>query len=341
MAEIDLFSAQNSKSNEGAESRILELIDLLNEYNYQYYILSQSTINDFKFDTLLAELEKLESEYPEYASINSPTKRVGGTITKSFETITHKYPMLSLGNTYSKGELADFETRVKKQITGDVEYTVELKYDGVAISLSYEDGKLVQAVTRGDGLQGDDVTINARTIKSIPLQLKGDYPKSFEIRGEVLMHQTTFNKLNEERKAANEDEYANPRNVASGTLKMQDSSVVAQRNLDCFLYSIIGEDLGIASNYENILEAKKRGFKVSSTEQQFIIKCTSIDQIMDFVAYWDDKRKNLPFDIDGVVVKKAGRCRLMKAVKPIVTQNLPTCSVCYARRISTEVRCVL
>ncbi|MCH7534870.1 MAG: NAD-dependent DNA ligase LigA, partial [Bacteroidetes bacterium] len=275
----------------------------LNEHNHNYYILSNPVISDHDFDQLLQELADLEKEYPELASENSPTQRVGGTITRDFPTIKHSHPMLSLSNTYSKEEIVDFEARIKKQLTGEIEYTVELKYDGVAISLSYENGQLIRAVTRGDGVQGDDVTANVRTIKVIPLQLKGNYPPGFEIRGEVLMRHATFEQINEKRRLEGEDIYANPRNVASGTLKMQDSRVVASRDLDCYLYAVISEDSGITGNYENIIQSAKWGFKVSSPDKNFIIKCSSIDKIMEFINYWDKERAHLPFDIDGVVIK--------------------------------------
>ncbi len=270
------------------EKRIKELTQTLNQHNYNYYVLSQPTISDYDFDMLLKELESIEKQYPQFASPNSPTKRVGGDITKKFNTVKHQFPMLSLANTYSKEELVEWENRIKKIVDANIEYVCELKYDGVAIGIKYENGELVQALTRGDGTQGEDVTANVRTIKTIPLSLKGDYPDKFEIRGEIFFPLDNFEKLNKEREDIGEPLYANPRNTASGTLKQQDSKVVAQRGLDCFLYGVYGNNLG---------------FKIPDPKKNYIKLASSIDEIMDFVNYWDEHRHQLPFEIDGVVLK--------------------------------------
>ncbi len=287
-----------------ASQRIAELTQQLNEYNHQYYVLSQPTISDFEFDTLLKELEQLETENPTLAAPNSPTKRVGGDITKKFETLKHKYPMLSLSNSYSLEEIEEFDARVRKTIGQEVEYVCELKYDGVAIGISYENGQLVRAVTRGDGEKGEVVTANVRTIKSIPLVLKGSaYPDEFEIRGEIFMPHKVFEELNEERAEAGEALLANPRNTASGTLKMQDSSVVAQRKLDCYLYGFYTLRTPFAQHFQSIEECAKWGFKVPPTDKKFIARCKSIAEIEQFINYWDTARYDLPFDIDGIVIK--------------------------------------
>ena len=242
-------------------------------------------------------------EFPELASENSPTKRVGGTVSKEFETVTHKYQMLSLSNSYSKEDLIDFENRIQKLIEDDVEYVCELKYDGVAIGLRYVDGKLIQAVTRGDGSKGDDVTNNVRTIGSIPLELKGDYPKEFEIRGEIFLPLKAFEKLNEAKAKAGEPLMANPRNTASGTLKLQSSKLVASRGLDCYLYYLLGETLPKSTHFDNIQKAGEWGFKVPLTEERMIEKTNSIDGILSFINFWDERRHNLPFEVDGIVIK--------------------------------------
>jgi DNA ligase (NAD+) len=287
-------------TKDASKKRIDELVDELNEHNYNYYVLSSPTISDFEFDMKLKELEKLETAFPELASADSPTKRVGGEVTKEFRQVVHQYPMLSLGNTYSEQELTDFTNRVKKAIGENVEYVCELKYDGVAVGLRYENGRLVQAITRGDGEKGDDVTANVRTIKSIPLQLRGsEYPILFEIRGEVMLTHDAFEKLNEAKTEIGEAPFANPRNAASGSLKMQDSRLVAERNLDCFLYFILGENLPFGNHYDNLTEARKWGFKIP----MFMAKCRTNDDIFDFINYWNNERNNLPFDIDGVVIK--------------------------------------
>lgn len=280
--------------------QIDQLTDELNHHTYLYYQESRSEISDFEFDQKLKKLERLESEHPQYQREDSPTHRVGGTITKSFNTVRHKYPMLSLGNTYSKEDLIEFDKRVEKGLgTSDYEYFCELKFDGVAISLTYENGILKQAVTRGDGVKGDEVTANARTIKTIPLSLTGDFPESFEVRGEVFMPKAVFKSLNEERQKNGEALLANPRNTASGTLKMQDSSVVANRQLDCFLYSLLGENLSPQTHEESIHLLESLKFNVSPTYQ----KCQNIEQVIDYINTWEQKRHELPLETDGIVIK--------------------------------------
>lgn len=286
------------------KEKIQQLTQEINQHNYNYYVLSNPTVSDYDFDMMLEQLIKLEQEYPEFADENSPTKRVGGQVTKEFETVKHKYPMLSLGNSYSKEEIVDFETRIKKLVDGEIEYVCELKYDGVAIGITYVNGKLTRALTRGDGTQGDDITTNVKTIKSIPLQLMGnDFPNEFEIRGEIFLPKNVFEELNREREEIGEQLYANARNTASGTIKMQDSAVVAQRKLDSYLYFVLGENLPFKTHYESIETAGKWGFKVPSVKDNFIKKCKNIDEIFDFINYWDKKRNELNFDIDGVVIK--------------------------------------
>lgn len=286
-----------------AEKKVKQLSAELSNHNHSYYVLSLPTISDFQFDKMLSELQDLELEFPDFAYSTSPTKRVGGEITKDFETVTHKYRMLSLSNSYSKEDLFEFEKRIQKILEEEVEYVCELKYDGVAIGLKYINGELVQATTRGDGTRGDDVTINVRTIGSIPLQLKGDYPKEFEIRGEIFMPLRAFEKLNKEKEKAGEPLMANPRNTASGTLKMQSSKIVAKRGLDCYLYYMLGEDLPKETHLANLLAAGEWGFKVPSLKDRMIEKTKSIEGIIDFIEYWDSKRSDLPFEVDGIVIK--------------------------------------
>jgi DNA ligase (NAD+) len=282
------------------KKKIEELSKQLEEHNYNYYVLSEPTISDYEFDKMLEELIKLEKEHPEYLQPDSPSQRVGGQITKEFKTIKHKYPMLSLGNTYSEEELQNFDERIKKALSGSYEYVCELKYDGVAIGITYINGILVQAVTRGDGEKGDDITTNVKTIKSVPLKLRGsNFPKEFEIRGEIFLPRPVFNEINKEREEIGDPPLANPRNAASGTLKMQDSAVVAKRNLDCCLYFVLGEQLPYQSHYENLQAAKAWGFKVPDS----VIKTTNINGVFDFIKKWDTERNNLQFDIDGVVLK--------------------------------------
>ncbi|MCB0400750.1 MAG: NAD-dependent DNA ligase LigA [Flavobacteriales bacterium] len=287
-----------------AQDKIAALSATLREHNYNYYVLSAPTISDYDFDMMLEDLQKLEAEFPEFAADDSPTKRVGGEVTKNFETIKHKYPMLSLSNSYSREDISDFETRIKKLVEADLEYVCELKYDGVAIGITYRNGKLFRALTRGDGVQGDDITANVRTIRSIPLSLKGsDYPEEFEIRGEIFFPRDVFKRLNEEREDIGEELYANARNTASGTLKMQDSKVVSERKLDSYLYFVLGEDLPFRTHLESLQKAGEWGFKVPREENKFIKKCANIDEIFEFINYWDKERYNLNFEIDGVVIK--------------------------------------
>lgn len=282
------------------QSAIQSLREELNQHNYNYYVLDNPTISDYDFDTKLKELQELESKHPEFFDENSPTQRVGGMITKNFETITHKNRMYSLDNSYSKEDVLDWEKRIQK-ILGDVplEYTCELKYDGASISITYEHGKLKRAVTRGDGFQGDDVTNNVKTIKSVPLQLKGDYPDSFEIRGEIILPLEGFAKMNQELIEIGETPYSNPRNTASGSLKLQDSSEVAKRPLDCLLYTFIGNDVKFSTHFESLEKARSFGFKVPKEAR--LVK--SIEEVFDFIDYWNIHRHELPYETDGVVVK--------------------------------------
>lgn len=271
----------------------------LHRHNYNYYVLNAPEITDKEFDDLMRELQDLEKEHPEYADENSPTMRVGSDLNKNFTQVAHKYPMLSLGNTYSEGEVADFYERVKKALNEDFEICCELKFDGTSISLTYEDGKLVRAVTRGDGEKGDDVTDNVKTIRTIPLVLHGDYPRSFEIRGEILMPWVSFEALNREREAREEPLFANPRNAASGTLKSQNSAVVAARKLDAYLYYLLGEDLPADGHYECLQKAAQWGFKIS----EHMKKARTLQEVFDYINYWDTERKNLPVATDGIVLK--------------------------------------
>lgn len=282
------------------QEKITALREELRQHNYSYYVMDNPTISDYEFDIKLKELQKLEEEHPEFYDETSPTLRVGGAVTKNFETIQHEHRMYSLDNSYSKEDLEDWEKRIQR-ILGDVavEFTCELKYDGASISLTYEDGKLVRAVTRGDGFQGDDVTTNIKTIKSVPLQLHGDYPPKFDIRGEIILTLEGFAKMNEERLAAGEEAYMNPRNTASGSLKLQDSALVAQRPLECLLYSIVGKNLDITTQYEVLEKARAWGFKVPTIAKL----CKSTDEVMQFVEHWDEQRHTLPYETDGVVIK--------------------------------------
>ncbi|MFR6541468.1 MAG: NAD-dependent DNA ligase LigA [Butyricimonas virosa] len=281
--------------------RIVELRKLLEYYNYLYYVKNESVITDQKFDELMHELERLEAEHPEMFDPNSPTQRVGNDTTNEFVQVAHKYGMMSLANTYSEQEIRDFDERVRKGIGGDdVEYVCELKYDGTSISLRYEDGNLQVAVTRGDGVKGDDVTTNVRTIRTVPLHMQGeDYPAEFEIRGEILMPFAVFNRLNEERLETGEALFANPRNAAAGTLKLQNSSIVAKRQLDCYLYYVPGEITLTPTHYGNLMKAREWGFNIPP----YIELCHNIDEILDFIHKWDVERKNLPVPIDGIVIK--------------------------------------
>lgn len=274
----------------------------LNRHNHLYYVESNPEISDFDFDMLLKQLQELETQFPDLASPVSPTKRVGGDITKKFESVVHRYPMLSLSNTYSQEEIQEWVTRISKVAEGELEFVCELKYDGVAIGIQYLDGVLHQAVTRGDGAQGENVTTNVKTIRTIPLRLQGDYPSDFEIRGEIFFPLDNFHRLNASRREEGEQEFANPRNTASGTLKMQDSQVVASRGLDCFLYGIYGTTLE-NGHYETVQRATDWGFKVPKSEVRYIEKTNTLEGVMNFINHWDQERANLPFEIDGVVIK--------------------------------------
>ncbi|MDD3209723.1 NAD-dependent DNA ligase LigA [Bacteroides graminisolvens] len=282
------------------KEQIEQLRSLLHQHNYNYYVLNTPSISDQEFDSLMRQLQELEELHPEYQDENSPSVRVGSDINKNFTQVSHKYPMLSLSNTYSEGEVNEFYQRVRKALNEEFEICCEMKYDGTSISLIYEDGKLMRAVTRGDGEKGDDVTDNVKTIKSIPLVLHGsNYPPVFEMRGEILMPWDTFEELNREKEAREEPLFANPRNAASGTLKLQNSSIVASRKLDAYLYYLLGDNLPFDGHYENLQEAQKWGFKISPLMR----KCHSTEEIFEFINYWDIERKNLPVATDGIVLK--------------------------------------
>ena len=282
------------------KNTIQTLREELNQHNYNYYVLDTPTISDFEFDLKLKQLQELENKHPEFFDENSPTQRVGGSITKNFQTVKHEHRMYSLDNSYSKEELLDWEKRIQK-VLGEVplEYTCELKYDGASISITYENGKLKRAVTRGDGVQGDDVTNNIKTIKAIPLQLKGNFPETFDVRGEIILPFAGFEKMNQELIEIGETPYSNPRNTASGSLKLQDSAEVAKRPLDCLLYFIIGNKLPFNSQFEGLETARKWGFKVPKESQL----ANTIDEVFQFIDYWDVHRHNLPYETDGVVIK--------------------------------------
>lgn len=283
------------------KARILELRSLLKEYNRLYYVMNEPVVSDFEFDALMRELQELERQYPEMADPESPTQRVGSDLSKGFRQVSHKYPMLSLDNTYNEQEVVDFLNRAKSLLGGEqFEICCELKFDGLSISLTYHNGILVQAVTRGDGVKGDDVTDNVRKIKSIPQRLEGSgWPADFEIRGEILMPWTSFDRLNSEREAQEEPLFANPRNAASGTLKLQNPEIVEQRGLDSYLYYLLGDNLPCNGHFENMVAARSWGFKVSENMR----KCSTIEEVMDFIEYWDTERKNLPVATDGIVLK--------------------------------------
>jgi len=287
-------------NNKEAQIKIEHLRKKLEEHNYRYYVLAQPAISDYEFDMKLKELEKLEADFPEFADANSPTQRVGSDSNSDFEQVEHKYAMLSLSNAYSEGEIADFDNRIKKIINTDFEYVCELKFDGSSISLTYENGRLIRAITRGDGVKGDDVTRNVRTIKSIPLQLRGtDFPAEFEIRGEIVMPFLVFNELNAKLEKAGEQLLANPRNTAAGTLKMKNSKVVAARKLDAYFYYILGKDLPFDGHYESLQKAKEWGFKISEATEI----CKNLDEVFAFLKKWDIERHHLPVATDGVVIK--------------------------------------
>lgn len=286
-------------TKEEARNRIAELSDTIEYHNRRYYILNQPSISDYEFDMLMEELISLEKLFPEYALPSSPTKRVGGDLTKEFPTVRHRYPMLSLSNSYNRGEIVDFIKRIEKTIDEPVEFVCELKFDGVSISLTYEDGILTRGVTRGDGAQGDDVTTNVKTIRSIPLKLKGDYPNFLEMRGEIIMPHDSFRNTNREREELGLPLFANPRNAAAGTIKLFDSREAANRHLDNYCYYMMSDNIPYETHYESLMAAREWGFNISN----HIALCKTIDEIEDFINYWDTERKNLPFDIDGIVIK--------------------------------------
>jgi DNA ligase (NAD+) len=324
-----------------AQHKIQALSTELEQHNYNYYVLDNPTISDYDFDQLLEALMALEKQFPEFLSPNSPSQRVGGQITKEFKSVKHQYAMLSLSNSYNQEDLLDFDRRVREGlgITASgglfdeaIDYVCELKFDGLSISLIYENGKLTQAITRGDGVQGDDVTTNAITIKSIPLQLKGNYPAKFEIRGEVFMPRPVFDAINKEREEIGDALMANPRNAASGSMKMQDSAQTAKRKLDCFLYYVLGENLPHQSHFDNMHAAKSWGFKISEDAKL----CSGINEVIDFINYWDKKRFDLPYDIDGIVIKVNGYNQQQNLG---FTAKSPRWAIAYkfkAEQVSTE-----
>lgn len=340
----NLLKNCKSMTPQEAQHKIQELSKELEQHNYNYYALDHPTISDFEFDKLLEELISLEKQFPEFLSQNSPSQRVGGQITKEFKSVKHQYAMLSLSNSYNEEDLLDFDRRVREGLgitsTGlfdeQIDYVCELKFDGLSISLIYEQGKLVQAITRGDGVQGDDVTTNAKTIKSIPLQLTGNFPKKFEIRGEVFMSRPVFDAINKEREEIGDALMANPRNAASGTMKMQDSAQVAKRKLDCFLYYMLGENLPYSSHFDNMQAAQSWGFKISKEAKL----CSGINEVLDFINYWDKERFNLPFDIDGIVVK-VNEYKQQKNLG--FTAKSPRWAIAYkfkAEQVSTELQSI-
>lgn len=281
------------------QDKIQALREELNQHNYNYYVLDTPKISDYEFDQLLKELQKLEATHPEFFDPDSPTQRVGGTITKNFPTIVHEHRMYSLDNSYSIEDLQDWEKRIEKALDEKVEFVCELKYDGASVSILYENGRLKQAVTRGDGFQGDEITHNVKTIRSVPLKLMGDYPAKFYVRGEIILPHKEFNRINSERSELGLELYANPRNTASGSLKLQDSSEVAKRKLDCYLYTIVGNNLPFDSQWDMLKSAESYGFKIPHTAKL----CSGLEEVLNFIDYWDSERKNLPFEIDGIVVK--------------------------------------
>ncbi len=282
------------------EETIKALRAELEDHNYRYYVLDSPVISDYEFDMKMKELQQLESLHPEFSDPNSPSQRVGGAVTKKFETVPHDTPMYSLDNSYSREELQEWEGRIERLMGQvQVDFTCEMKYDGASISITYENGSLLRAVTRGDGVQGDDVTANVKTIRSIPLRLKGAYPPRFDVRGEIILPVKGFERMNRERVESGEDPYMNPRNTASGSLKLQDSSLVAERPLDCLLYAMVGKDLGVSSQFEMLARMREMGFKVPDTARL----CGNLEEVMAFLEYWDEHRHSLPYETDGVVVK--------------------------------------
>ena len=290
-------------SFEDIKRKVLDLSERLHHYNYMYYVKSESLVSDYEFDMLLKELESIEEQFPELIDANSPSKRVGGDLVKNFESVSHRFPMLSLSNSYSKEEIVEWEERIKKTIEQDIEFVCELKYDGVAIGIRYVNGVFHSAVTRGDGNQGELVSSNVKTINSIPLKLQGAVPSDFEIRGEIFLPLKEFDRLNNERSSAELALYANPRNTASGTLKLQDSGVVSKRKLDCYLYGMYEERSSYSSHYQSVIAAADMGFKVPRPEEREIEKVKDVSGILSFIDYWDEARKVLPFEIDGIVIK--------------------------------------
>jgi DNA ligase (NAD+) len=283
-----------------AKERIDTLRKEIEEHNNEYYVLNQPSISDFEYDILLNELDTLEKKFPEFQSENSPTRRVGSDITKEFEQYEHVYPMLSLGNTYNEDELREFDNRICKTISQPIEYVCESKFDGASISIIYKKGLLFRAITRGDGTKGDDVTLNVKTIRNIPLKITGkEIPSEFVIRGEILMPRAVFNRLNDERIKAEVTPFANPRNAAAGTLKLLDPRIVASRSLDCMVYFLLAEELPHNNHFDNLKEAAGWGFNVADS----IRLCKNIDEVLQFIAFWETERKNLPYDTDGVVIK--------------------------------------
>ena len=298
--QLSPFNFHLSTEKMVVKDKIKALREALEQHNYNYYVLSAPTISDREFDEMMKELQVLEESHPEYADPHSPTQRVGSDLSKEFEQVVHKYPMLSLGNTYSEDEVKDFYERIARDLNEPFEIVAELKYDGTSISLTYEDGRLVRAVTRGDGTRGDDVTANVKTIRSVPLKLMGDrYPATFEIRGEILLPWAEFDRLNKEREEQEEPLFANPRNAASGTLKQQNPAVVAARKLDAYFYYLLGEELPAETHFDNLEAARSWGFKIPNV----IRVCNSLEDIYDYIAYWDVERKNLPVATDGIVLK--------------------------------------
>ena len=298
--QLSPFNFHLSTEKMVVKDKIKALREALEQHNYNYYVLSAPTISDREFDEMMKELQVLEESHPEYADPHSPTQRVGSDLSKEFEQVVHKYPMLSLGNTYSEDEVEDFYERIARDLNEPFEIVAELKYDGTSISLTYEDGRLVRAVTRGDGTRGDDVTANVKTIRSVPLKLMGDrYPATFEIRGEILLPWAEFDRLNKEREEQEEPLFANPRNAASGTLKQQNPAVVAARKLDAYFYYLLGEELPAETHFDNLEAARSWGFKIPNV----IRVCNSLEDIYDYIAYWDVERKNLPVATDGIVLK--------------------------------------
>ena len=298
--QLSPFNFHLSTEKMVVKDKIKALREALEQHNYNYYVLSAPTISDREFDEMMKELQVLEEAHPEYADPHSPTQRVGSDLSKEFEQVVHKYPMLSLGNTYSEDEVKDFYERIARDLNEPFEIVAELKYDGTSISLTYEDGRLVRAVTRGDGTRGDDVTANVKTIRSVPLKLMGDrYPATFEIRGEILLPWAEFDRLNKEREEQEEPLFANPRNAASGTLKQQNPAVLAARKLDAYFYYLLGEELPAETHFDNLEAARSWGFKIPNV----IRVCNSLEDIYDYIAYWDVERKNLPVATDGIVLK--------------------------------------